>query len=119
MRPPLRSTRLEAAAPRLGRLAVLAVLVLAVLALGGAAATRAQVSPLGGQFQVNTYTTSHQYQPAVATDSAGNFVIVWTSAGSSGGDTSNLSVQARRWAADGAALGGEFQVNTYTTSTQR
>ncbi|MEO8276353.1 MAG: hypothetical protein ABI639_09040 [Thermoanaerobaculia bacterium] len=92
--------------------------MLAWLALGVAAA-RAQLSPLGGQFEVNSYTTNQQYQPAVSSDSDGNFVIVWTSFGSSGTDSSNLSVQARRWAADGAPLGGHFQVNTYTTSTQR
>ena len=120
MKPPKRSARPEAAGSRLARRAVLAVFaVLAVLALGGATATRAQMSPLGGQFQVNTYTTNNQYHPAVATDSEGNFVIVWTSFGSSGTDTSNMSVQAQRWAAGGAPLGGQFQVNTYTTSTQR
>ncbi len=117
---PRRSTRPDAAAPRLDRLAVLAAFtVLCVLALAGAAPARAQLSPLGGQFQVNSYTTGIQYHPAVAADSAGNFVIVWTSFGSTGTDSSNASVQTRRWAADGSPLGAAFQVNTYTTSTQR
>ena len=49
----------------------------------------------------------------------GDFVVVWQSYGSSGGDTSYSSVQGQRYAAGGAALGGEFQVNAYTTSTQR
>ncbi|MEO7793343.1 MAG: hypothetical protein ABIV06_01105, partial [Thermoanaerobaculia bacterium] len=72
-----------------------------------------------GQFQVNTYTTSGQRYPAVAADSEGNFIVVWDSFGSSGGDTSSFSIQAQRYAANGAALGAQFQVNTYTTNAQR
>jgi len=34
-------------------------------------------APLGPEFRVNTYTTSYQRDPAVASDSAGNFVVVW------------------------------------------
>ncbi len=70
-------------------------------------------TPRGGEFQVNTYTTDWQGSPAVVADGEGDFVVVWTSHGSSG-DTSDSSVQARRYAADGTALSGEFQVNTYT-----
>ena len=36
-------------------------------------------APLGPEFRVNTYTTHAQYVPAVAGDSAGDFVVVWTS----------------------------------------
>jgi hypothetical protein len=75
-------------------------------------------TPLGDEFQVNTYTTGHQWQPAVASDGAGNFLVVWTSQGSSGTDQSNASVHAQRYAPDGTPLGGEFQVNTYTTDYQ-
>ena len=74
--------------------------------------------PVGGQFQVNTYTTSNQSSPSITSDAEGDFVVVWTSGGSSGGDTSSSSVQGQRFAAGGAALGGEFQVNTYTSSGQ-
>ena len=74
--------------------------------------------PVGGQFQVNTYTTSNQSSPSVASDAEGDFVVVWTSGGSSGGDTSSSSVQGQRYAAGGGALGGEFQVNTYSTNNQ-
>jgi hypothetical protein len=35
--------------------------------------------PDGGEFQINTYTTGTQGQPAVATDPLGNFVVVWIS----------------------------------------
>ena len=106
----------EAAPDRFARpFRLLALLVLA----GEGSAAHAQLSPLGGQFQVNSYTTGIQYHPAVATDGAGAFVIVWASFGSAGTDSSNTSVQARRWAADGTPLGAPFQVNAYTTSTQR
>ena len=38
-------------------------------------------APLGLEFRVNTYTTNDQRGPSVASDTAGNFVVVWTSAG--------------------------------------
>ncbi|MDH3404054.1 MAG: hypothetical protein OES32_16485 [Acidobacteriota bacterium] len=75
-------------------------------------------SPAGGEFQVNTYTTSAQFDPAIGPDGAGGFVVAWESYGSGGTDASGFSVQAQRYAADGSTVGGEFQVNTYTTSQQ-
>ena len=36
-------------------------------------------TPLGPEFRVNTYTTRSQGNPAVASDSSGNFVVVWGS----------------------------------------
>ena len=76
-------------------------------------------APLGGQFQVNAYTTNNQIAPSVASDADGDFVVVWESTGSSGSDTSVASVQGQRYAAGGALLGGQFQVNTYTSGYQR
>jgi len=35
-------------------------------------------SPVGGEFQVNTTTVSMQMQPVVASDGAGQFLVVWT-----------------------------------------
>jgi len=75
-------------------------------------------APVGGQFQVNTYTTGNQQAPLIVSDSFGDFVVVWDSYGSSGTDTSSTSVQAQIYGASGAALGGQFQVNTYTTNAQ-
>jgi hypothetical protein len=75
-------------------------------------------TPQGTEFQVNTYTTGQQTYPDVASDAAGNFVVVWPSAGSAGTDTSGSSIQARRYAANGTPQGAEFQVNTYTTGSQ-
>jgi len=71
--------------------------------------------PLGTEFQVNSYTTYHQTFPAVAAADAGNFVVVWQSQFQDG---SEYGIHGQRYDSDGAVLGGEFQVNTYTTSTQ-
>ncbi len=75
-------------------------------------------NPLGGQFQVNSYTTNSQALPSVAMDAEGDFVVVWGSFGSAYGDTSSLSVQGQRYDSDGNPLGGQFQVNSYTTNGQ-
>ncbi len=74
---------------------------------------------LGAEFQVNSYTSSNQGDPAVATASDGDFVVVWRNAGSTATDSSNYSVQGQRYASDGSVLGGEFQVNSYTTDYQK
>src|SRR5690606_17835951 len=76
-------------------------------------------TPLGSEFQVNTYTTGRQRHPSVAVDSQGNFVVAWESEGSSGTDTSADSIQAQRCAGHGTPLGSQFQVNSYTTPGQR
>ena len=71
--------------------------------------------PLGGEFRVNTYTTAHQSGPSVAADSGGNFVVTWNSYTQDGWE---WGVFAQRYASTGTPLGGEFRVNTYTTSYQ-
>ncbi len=75
-------------------------------------------SPLGGEFQVNTFTTSDQAGAALAQGTAGDFVVVWDSIGSPGSDSSNRSVQGQCFAADGSPIGEQFQVNSYTTPEQ-
>jgi hypothetical protein len=72
--------------------------------------------PLGGEFRVNTYTTRNQFGSSLASDAAGNFVIVWMS-DSQDGD--GFGIFGQRYDGAGSALGGEFRVNTYTTSAQR
>jgi len=75
----------------------------------------AQLS-LGPEFQVNTYTTYGQGRPAVAVDSAGNFVLVWASDGQDGSST---GIFARKYSASATPLGSsEFRVNAYTTGQQ-
>jgi len=72
--------------------------------------------PLGGEFRVNTYTPGAQSYPAVASDSAGTFIVVWSSDQQDG---SGLGIFAQRYSFTGTPLGGEFRVNSYTTSQQR
>jgi hypothetical protein len=72
--------------------------------------------PLGGEFRVNTYTTSFQLAPFVAADDAGNFVVAWTSY--QGGENAGFDVFGQRYEPGGAPLGAEFRVNTHTTDNQ-
>ncbi len=71
---------------------------------------------VGDEFQVNTYTTGFQGGPSVATSTGGDFALVWTSVGTQ--DGSEAGVFGQRFNAAGARLGGEFQVNSYTTGYQ-
>ncbi len=75
-------------------------------------------SPFGPPFQVNAYTRGRQTPRSIAAAADGGFVVAWTSDGSSGSDVSYTSVQTRRYAAGGEALGGDFQVNTTTAYLQ-
>jgi hypothetical protein len=70
---------------------------------------------IGGEFQVNTFTTGTQNLPQIAADRAGNFVVVWTSAGQDG---SQGGIFGQRFDASGARRGAEFRVNTYVTGYQ-
>lgn len=72
-------------------------------------------TPLGAQFQINSYWTSHQSNPAVATNGHGDFVVVWES---SGQDGSGSGVFGQRFDSKGNPVGVEFQINSYWTSVQ-
>jgi hypothetical protein len=72
-------------------------------------------TPQASDFQVNTITTINQALPVVAASSSGDFVIVWEGYL----DGSSLGVFAHRFSSDGTPLAAEFQVNTYTASSQR
>jgi hypothetical protein len=61
---------------------------------------------VGGEFQVNTYTTGTQYSPRVASDDDGDFVVVWESA------VVNPDIRGRRFDKSGEPVGGEFQVDS-------
>ncbi len=77
-----------------------------------------QGHPIGGEFQINTYTTYMQGRPSVAVGNEGDFIVVWQSEGSNGTDPTGFSIQAQRFASDGAPLSGEFQVNSLTSGWQ-
>ena len=70
----------------------------------------------GAEFQVNTYTTGQQLNPSVSGLTGGGFVITWDDASGQDGDI--FGIYAQRYDANGVAQGAEFQVNTYTTSSQ-
>ena len=67
------------------------------------------------EFRVNTATLSNQYEPQVVGLTGGGFVVVWRSEAQDG---SGAGVYAQRYASNGTAAGGEFRVNTITTSNQ-
>jgi hypothetical protein len=76
------------------------------------APARSQVR-VGPEFQVNSTTTMTQFSPYVASDAAGNFVVVWTAQ-----DSDQYGIFGQRYDASGVPRGGEFQVNSYTANTQ-
>jgi hypothetical protein len=90
-----------------------AILCTALVLLPGAAWS--QGNPVGPEFVVNSYTTSAQNHPSVGRDSLGNLVVVWSSYGQ---DDSEFGIFGQRFDASGAAVGPEFQVNTYTAGRQ-
>lgn len=71
-------------------------------------------APSGTEFQVNTYTTGLQEEPAVCCDATGNAVVAWESENQDG---DGVGVFARRIATNGVSS-AEFQVNTYTSNDQ-
>jgi large repetitive protein len=73
-------------------------------------------TPLGDEFQVNTYTDYWQFEPSIAALTGGGFVVTWTSYYQDGGST--YGVFAQRHANDGTRLGGEFRVNTTVDSSE-
>ncbi|MEO1368350.1 MAG: hypothetical protein AAFX50_14345, partial [Acidobacteriota bacterium] len=79
-----------------------------------APAAWAQDVALGFDFRVNTFTTGGQSEPRIA-NSGDGFVVVWTSFGQDGDGNGGFG---RRFGADGAALGPEFQVASDTSGRQ-
>ncbi|MDJ0763656.1 MAG: DUF4215 domain-containing protein [Myxococcota bacterium] len=69
----------------------------------------------GDEFQVNTYADSLQGYPAVAMASDGRFVVAWQSEDQDG---DKYGIFSQRYSADGLAIGDEFKVNTYLSSSQ-
>jgi Ca2+-binding RTX toxin-like protein len=72
----------------------------------------------GAEFLVNTTTTSYQWEPTITALADGRFVVAWEDWSESGNDTSGAAVRAQIFAAGGQKQGGEFLVNTTTTSFQ-
>ncbi len=71
--------------------------------------------PAGPVFLVNTYTAGLQRAVDVAMDQRGNVVAVWQSDGQDG---SSWGIYGQLFDGYGRPVGGEFQVNDYTTGAQ-
>jgi hypothetical protein len=65
----------------------------------------------GNEFLINTYTTSIQDAPAVAALANGGFVVTWESLNQALAG-SGYDIYARRYDANGVAIGAEFLVET-------
>lgn len=72
----------------------------------------------GAEVQVNSFTSSSQRYPAVASGAGGVSLVVWESDGSSGNDSDDESIQAQAIAVDGSLIGPEFQVNQIIAGEQ-
>ena len=92
---------------------VLLAIALAFLLRG---ALRAQIPPFGGEFQINTYTTSSQRDAAIASSGNGAFVVVWSSYGQDG---DRSGIYGQRYDRFGAKVGSEFPVNSDSTGDQQ
>lgn len=71
--------------------------------------------PVGPEFQVNSHTTNGQVRPAVATNAAGDFVVVWDSYAQDG---SARGVFGQLFDAAGLPIAAEFAINSHTTDAQ-
>ncbi|GAA0603417.1 hypothetical protein GCM10009416_46320 [Craurococcus roseus] len=67
-----------------------------------------------GEFGVNATALGDQNAPSVAALPDGGFVVSWTGTGADG----TRDIFARRFAADGAAAGGEFRVDATPSGDQ-
>ncbi|MCA9048705.1 MAG: DUF4347 domain-containing protein, partial [Planctomycetaceae bacterium] len=80
-----------------------------------------------GEISVNQTTANVQVtsgetrgsQQAVAVDGAGNYVVVWSTNQTTGGDANGWAVMARMYAATGTPISGEFLVNQTTVGNQQ
>ena len=86
------------------------------LCMGMGLGLYAQVTPVGPETQTNTTTANNQQNPAVAMDTAGNYVAVWESLGTDGSD---YGIYGQRYSAGGNPDSAEFRVNTTTAQGQR
>ena len=69
-------------------------------------------TPMGADFLANKDLVQDQYDPAVARDAQGNFIVVWSEVANG-----NSEIKGRRYGPTGAALGAIFKVNQDQTGT--
>lgn len=70
---------------------------------------------ISDEFRVNTFSAGNQYLPSITSLIHGGFVVTW---GSQAQDGSGYGVYGQVYRSDGAAIGSEFRVNTYTFGDQ-
>ncbi len=75
-----------------------------------------QRAALGGEFRINTTTVGNQRSPSVTALNDAVFVVAWVSEDQDG---AGGGIYGQRFSSAGAALGGEFRVNTTTAGDQR
>ena len=77
-------------------------------------------STVGSEFLLNTFKSGYQLYPSVTSLSDGGFVATWHSQNQDGGGGGSYAfgVHGQRYDASGNAVGGEFQVHTYTPGDQ-
>ncbi|GAB4366513.1 MAG: hypothetical protein Kow00121_03960 [Elainellaceae cyanobacterium] len=73
-------------------------------------------SAVGGEINVNTFTTGDQRNSSIAVDGSGRFIVVWEGSGEGGAGS---DVYAQLFAADGSKLGSEFRINVTTANDQK
>ncbi len=73
-------------------------------------------TPDGSETQINTTVSNSQAAPTITTLTNGSYVITWRS---NLQDSDSYGIFARHYNADGTAIGGETQVNTYVALAQR
>ena len=71
---------------------------------------------VGGELQVNTYTTGSQSVPRLSRAADGDTAVIWSDLNGRDGD--NTGTFGQLLDSSGVAVGSEFQVNTYTTGRQ-
>ncbi len=72
-------------------------------------------TPIGGEVQVNTYTTLSQYNPHITALDDGGYVIVWTS---NGEDGDKYGIYGQVYDAQGNPSGDEMHISLQSTGSQ-
>ena len=75
-------------------------------------------SPAGNDFLVKSTAIENREHPTITALSDGRFVVAWSDASQTGGDTSGYAIWARIFNADGSPAGNDFLINSTTFSTQ-
>ncbi|MEW6535145.1 MAG: hypothetical protein AB1454_05940 [Candidatus Auribacterota bacterium] len=71
-------------------------------------------TPIGSEFQINSYTTNYQSYPSVSSN-GNTYLVTWDSYDQDG---SYEGVFGQFYDNDGNVLGSEFRINTYTKYSQ-